>query len=409
MTERLASPGDASDSIFFELRWLEAAIDDGLRQRLAARCRTRRVPRVVATLMATSVLVPRAVLADPAPSASQSVNAPSTVRVVDSSTGKPLSGAQIVDRQGHVLGQTQANGQATIMAARILGGEADVRHPGYRTFPLVLSALRPGATVYVGLSAQPGQAPQAFPSAMPLQPGRTHVAIRKPTAKPAIRKAARPKPRTVAVKAKPAARNQVAFNLSEHATPPEPARPLAPRPQAPKPAIHKAPAHKAPAPKPAIHKAPAHKAPAPKVATRPAKSRVVPVEHEPVKMAARPAPPPVAGGTYRVREGDSLWSISARQLGNPALWGALYRANQDQIANPDLIHPGQLLHVPTEALARAAHGTHQVRVRAGDSLWHLAAAHLGDGALWPRIYRLNRDVVADPNLIYPGQVLTIPG
>lgn len=58
----------------------------------------------------------------------------------------------------------------------------------------------------------------------------------------------------------------------------------------------------------------------------------------------------------------------------------------------------------------------EVVVAAGDTLWSLAAAHLGPYAtdaetadLWPRLYELNRDVIGpDPGLIHPGQVLAMP-
>lgn len=32
----------------------------------------------------------------------------------------------------------------------------------------------------------------------------------------------------------------------------------------------------------------------------------------------------------------------------------------------------------------------------------------GNYAMWPKIYRANKDKIKDPNLIYPGQVLFIP-
>jgi len=56
-----------------------------------------------------------------------------------------------------------------------------------------------------------------------------------------------------------------------------------------------------------------------------------------------------------------------------------------------------------------AGGPPQVTVVAGDTLWGLAARHLGDGRRWPEIYELNRAVVGpDPDLILPGQVLQLP-
>jgi nucleoid-associated protein YgaU len=47
-------------------------------------------------------------------------------------------------------------------------------------------------------------------------------------------------------------------------------------------------------------------------------------------------------------------------------------------------------------------------VRPGESLWRIAATATGDPALWPLLYRANRDQIKDPSLLYPGQRLTIP-
>lgn len=44
----------------------------------------------------------------------------------------------------------------------------------------------------------------------------------------------------------------------------------------------------------------------------------------------------------------------------------------------------------------------------GDCLWKIAKKLLGNGASWPQIYALNKDKIKNSNLIYPGQVLTIP-
>lgn len=47
-------------------------------------------------------------------------------------------------------------------------------------------------------------------------------------------------------------------------------------------------------------------------------------------------------------------------------------------------------------------------VRPGDTLSHIAQAHFGRASLWPRIFDANRDQLDDPDLIRPGQVLRIP-
>jgi hypothetical protein len=49
-------------------------------------------------------------------------------------------------------------------------------------------------------------------------------------------------------------------------------------------------------------------------------------------------------------------------------------------------------------------------VQAGDTLWGVATAYYGDGTRYPEIYEANISTIGgDPNLILPGQILTIPG
>jgi nucleoid-associated protein YgaU len=50
---------------------------------------------------------------------------------------------------------------------------------------------------------------------------------------------------------------------------------------------------------------------------------------------------------YEVRPGETLTRIAALTLGDPALWPALYRANRDQIRDPARLYPGQKLEIPT--------------------------------------------------------------
>ena len=47
-------------------------------------------------------------------------------------------------------------------------------------------------------------------------------------------------------------------------------------------------------------------------------------------------------------------------------------------------------------------------VAPGDSLWKIARDHYGEGQRYPIIYDENGEVVADPNLIYPGMTIRIP-
>ena len=67
---------------------------------------------------------------------------------------------------------------------------------------------------------------------------------------------------------------------------------------------------------------------------------------------ARPAPDSPGTGTagqsdtYVVAAGDSLSKIAKRYYGDANKWNRIYEANRDQIKNPDLIHPGQRLTIP---------------------------------------------------------------
>ena len=59
-----------------------------------------------------------------------------------------------------------------------------------------------------------------------------------------------------------------------------------------------------------------------------------------------------------------------------------------------------------ERAAREAARRHTVV--AGDCLWCIAEDRWGDGKRWGVIYDANREQIKDPDLIYPGQVFTIP-
>ena len=72
--------------------------------------------------------------------------------------------------------------------------------------------------------------------------------------------------------------------------------------------------------------------------------------------APAPAAPPTtttsAGAstsarTYTVVSGDSLSKIAKREYGDASKWKAIFEANRDKINDPDLIHPGQVLTIPS--------------------------------------------------------------
>jgi len=66
-----------------------------------------------------------------------------------------------------------------------------------------------------------------------------------------------------------------------------------------------------------------------------------------------------------------------------------------------------VLIIPSFALAQEPQGTHAV-VK-DDTLWDLAQRYYSNPFEWRVIWEANRDVVEDPNWIYPAEVLVIPG
>jgi nucleoid-associated protein YgaU len=60
------------------------------------------------------------------------------------------------------------------------------------------------------------------------------------------------------------------------------------------------------------------------------------------------------------------------------------------------------------ALIDPYHGFAQYTVASGDSLSAIAQQWYGDPNLWPRIFEANRNQITNPNLIFPGQVLRVP-
>jgi len=106
---------------------------------------------------------------------------------------------------------------------------------------------------------------------------------------------------------------------------------------------------------------------------------------------------PVTHVTYVVRPGDCL-SVVAQRYGTSV--EELRRVNQ--IVNPWFIYVGQTLKIPSEAPQGDLSGTRYV-VRPGDTLWHVAIRY--GTTVW-RIRITNN--ILNPNLIYPGQVLVVP-
>ncbi len=51
-------------------------------------------------------------------------------------------------------------------------------------------------------------------------------------------------------------------------------------------------------------------------------------------------------GRYTVEKGDTLSKIAQRFLDKPGRYTEIFEANKDILKNPDVIHPGQVLTIP---------------------------------------------------------------
>ena len=58
------------------------------------------------------------------------------------------------------------------------------------------------------------------------------------------------------------------------------------------------------------------------------------------------APESSSGKTYTIKSGDCLWNIAKKFYGNGAQYTKIYEANKDKIKNPNLIYVGQVITIP---------------------------------------------------------------
>lgn len=67
-------------------------------------------------------------------------------------------------------------------------------------------------------------------------------------------------------------------------------------------------------------------------------------------IASGEAMPTYKVGTW-AKDRDCLWNIAKKPkiYNNPFLWPKIWQGNRDQIKNPDIIHPGQVLKIPPKA------------------------------------------------------------
>ncbi|MEU8942640.1 LysM peptidoglycan-binding domain-containing protein [Streptomyces goshikiensis] len=151
--------------------------------------------------------------------------------------------------------------------------------------------------------------------------------------------------------------------------------------------------------------------------------------------AADPGQAPTATHTVRdTKPAESLWSIAEARLGDGGRWEDIAALNDGNTMTDGLIfhadgpiQPGWILHLPADARPASAASGHPPKlsgtttraaytVKSGDSLASISEAQLGDASRYGEIFDLNKGgsmpgggAFTDPDLIQPGQHLTLPG
>jgi putative chitinase len=131
--------------------------------------------------------------------------------------------------------------------------------------------------------------------------------------------------------------------------------------------------------------------------------------------------------TYTIKPGDDLWSISEDVYNDGYKWIEIAKINK--IKNPELIHVGNKLMIPTVAPTIvqkeltamkpkvSPNATDDVvennsiigntyTIKPGDNLWDICVRAYGDGFKWPELAKVNN--IQNPDLIYKDNVIKIP-
>lgn len=109
--------------------------------------------------------------------------------------------------------------------------------------------------------------------------------------------------------------------------------------------------------------------------------------------------------SYTVMRGDYLWKIAANEdiYGDAYAWMRIYTANKDMISDPNLIYPDQVFSIPRQV------GPNEHLVVRGEFLSKIAGYSniYGSPFQWQKLYEANKTTISDPNMIYPYQVLKV--
>lgn len=103
---------------------------------------------------------------------------------------------------------------------------------------------------------------------------------------------------------------------------------------------------------------------------------------------------------YVVQQGDTIFSIALRF----GLTPQQVLAANPQVVDPNLILPGQVLNIPTAVQPTPPTGATQYVVRPGDTMSMIARRF---GVTLQALVAANPQI-ANPNILFPGQIVYVP-
>ncbi len=128
---------------------------------------------------------------------------------------------------------------------------------------------------------------------------------------------------------------------------------------------------------------------------------------KPAEVEVQPTPSPKEENVYIVKRGDYLWKIAQEEYGDGYKWVEIAKANHLTNPNllfkgQKLVLPR--LSQPTSANSISQEVTY--KVKAGDTLWSICQNHYHNPYLYPEVARYNH--LKNPNILEKGWQIKLP-
>ncbi len=105
---------------------------------------------------------------------------------------------------------------------------------------------------------------------------------------------------------------------------------------------------------------------------------------------------------YRVKKGDTLMRIAFEQYGDLYRWKDIYDSNRSVIKDPSNVPPGTILSLSSSSGGAVEKSGEKYKIKNGDTLGSISDDVYGTPLKWKKLYDYNRDLIKNPNRIYAG-------